>query len=397
MNYLANESYLAIKPEATPGTPVKPTIFIPLVSEDVKTVVNYQADKRMKGMAWKSDDLLRGNRSHEGTIVVLGDPDTLGHLLNMVMTKGSTTGSAGDGYTHPFTVGDGKSYTFEIKKGAYSQRYFGVKIDELTIEFKDGQMEVSLAIKATGQFSIASLGVALTGSGMTEAVFDDTYDIAPTRGLVAGDVINVGGVDLTLLTVEADGVTVTFASSDVTASIGDAVTLKPQTVTLGTFSDPFYFGNMIVGFGADIAEAIGNTADRADAKMVHEMKIVLKSNLLAQNGTNRMDPYQILPRTKEAQLEIKQLFAGAEQRQAWLDRKQQAISIVGLGKFIKSDFTTQEKVTFNFPNVKLTDNDNKIEVGEYILDDQKFEVLYDSAEAMAMEVELINKTADTAY
>lgn len=396
MNYLGTESYLAIKPEATPGTPVKPTIFIPLISEDMKTVVNYQADKRMKGLAWKSDDLLRGNRQHEGSISVLGDPDTLGHLLNMVMAKGATTGNA-DGYTHPFTVGDSKSYTFEIKKGAYVQRYFGVKVDELAVEFKDGSMEIALTNKAVGQFSIASVGVALLGAGMTSLVLDDTYDINPNRGLVAGDVINVGGVDVTLLTVDVDGITVTFASTAITAAIGAPVTLKPQTVSNGTFSDPFYFGNMIVGFGADIAEAISNTADRDDAKMVHEMKFVIKNNLLAQNGTNRMDPYQILTRTKEAQVEIKQLFESAEQRQAWFDRKSQAISILGLGKYIKADFSTQEKITINFPNVKLTDNDNKVEVGEYILDDQKFEVLYDSAEAMAMEIELINKTAGTVY
>lgn len=396
MNYLGTESYLAIKPEATPGTPVKPTIFIPLVSEDIKTIVNYQADKRMKGLAWKSDELLRGNRSHEGAVVVLGDPDTLGHLLNMVMAKGSTSGSA-DGYTHPYTVGDSKSYTFEIKKGLYAQRFFGVKTNDLVGEFKDGALQITINVKALGQFSIGSVGVALTGAGMVSLVLDDEYDINPNRGLVAGDVINVGGVDVTLLTVDVDGKTVTFASTAITAAIGDAVTLKPQTVSNGTFSDPFYFGNMIVGFGADIAEAISNTADRDDAKNVHEMKFVINNNLLAQNGTNRMDPYKILTRTKEAQVEIKQLFDGAGQRQAWMDRKSQAISIVGYGKYIKADFSTQEKITINFPNVKLMDSDNKIEVGEYILDDQKFEVLYDSAEAMAMEIELINKTAGTVY
>jgi len=396
MNYLGNESYLAIKPEATPGTPVKPTIMIPLVAEDIKTVVNYKADDRMKGIAWKSDDLIRGNRSHEGSITVLGDPDTLGHILNMGMIKGSSTGSV-DGYTHPLTVGDGKSYTFEIKKGSYAQRFFGVKSDETSIEFKDGHMEIKMTVKATGQFSIATVGIALTGAGMVSLVLDDTYDIAPNRGLVIGDVLTVGGVDVTLTGVDVDGITVTFASTAITASIGDKVELKPQTVSLGAFSDPFYFGNIIVGFGTDIADAIANTADRADAKLAHEMKIILKNNLLAQNGTNRMDPYEILPRTKEAQLEIKQLFKGAEQRQAWLDRKFQAVSIVGLGKFIKADFSTQEKVTFNFPAVKLTDNENAIAVGEYIIDDQKFEVLYDAVTAEAMDIELINKTAGTVY
>jgi len=397
MEYLGTNSYLAIKPEVTAGVAVIPTIFVPLVSEDVKTVVNYKADDRMKGLDWKSDSLLRGNRMHEGSITVLGDPDTLGHLLNMVMEKGSSTGSAPVGYTHPFTVGASKTYTIDIKKGMYVQRYFGVKVDELDIEFKDNQMECTLNIKAQGQVSIGTLGVALTGAGMTSIVLDDEYDINPTRGLVAGDKILVGGVEVEITVVGVDGVTLTCASTAITASIGDPISLVPQTVSMGTLSDPFYFGNMIVGFGTDIADAIANTADRDDANMVHEMKIVIKNNLLAQNGTNRIDPYQILTRTKEAQIEIKQLFTGPEQRQAWFDRKAQAISIVGRGKFIKSDFTTWELVTFNFPNVKLTDNDNKIEVGEFIIDDQKFEVMYDAVEAEAMSAELVNKSAGTVY
>jgi len=56
MNYLTDNSYLALKVETTPGTAVTPNIFIPLVSENIKSDVAYKADRRMKGLSWKSDD-----------------------------------------------------------------------------------------------------------------------------------------------------------------------------------------------------------------------------------------------------------------------------------------------------------------------------------------------------
>lgn len=395
MPYLADNSYLMIKPEATPGTAVIPTVVVPLVSENIKTIVNHVPDRRMKGIDWKANDLLRGNRTHEGDVVVLADPDTLGHFLNMVMLKGSTTGDA-DGYTHPFTVGASDSYTFEIKKGYYVQRYFGVKINELKIEFVDGQMQLTAKVMAMGQFSIGTLGVALSGS-VTALVMDDTYDIAPNRGLVANDVIVVGSTEITVTSVNSNGIGVGFSSTSVTASIGDNIYLKPQTVTQPTLQDPLYFGNLLVGIGADESAATTAAGSRSTATAIYEMAITIKNNLFAQNGTSRIDPVQLLTGTKECMIECKQLFSTVAQRQAWMDREKQAITINAFGKFIKADFSTQELLTLKFNNVKLIENGHEIKVGEYIMDNQQFEVLYDNTDGVAMTASLVNRTAGGSY
>ncbi len=397
MSYLSDNAYLAVKPESVGGTAVIPTNFIPLVSENIRTVVNHSADRRMKGLDWKANDLLRGNRNHEGEIVALADPDSLGHFLNMFLLKGSTTGNATDGYTHPFTVGASDFYSIEIKKGLYCARYFGVKIDELRLEFADGQAQIKASIKAMGQFSVARLGVALTGAGMTSIVLDDEYDLNPTRGLVIGDVITIGSNDVTLTGVSADGITVTFGALSLTYSVGEPIYLKPQTVTLPTLQDPLYFGNMLVGVGADIATAVSNAGAIATATPIYDLAIVLKNNLFAGNGTGRFDPVQILTRTKEGAITMKQLLENENQTEKFLNRGKQAICIIAKGKFIKSDFTTQEKLTLKFNNVKLMDNENALEVGEYIVDSQTFEVLYDNSDAQAMDASLINRTAGTAY
>lgn len=395
VNYLADGAYLAIKPETTAGTAVIPTIFVPLVSESVKTVVNHQVDRRMKGIDWKGTDLLRGNRTHEGDITVLCDPSTIGHLLNMVMTKGSTTGSAPT-YTHPYTVGTPKSYTIEFKKGFYAQRYFGVFAEQIKFDFTDGQMTATLSIKAMGQVGIMSVGVATSGS-VTSLSLDDEYDLNPNSGLVTNDVLRTGSTDLTLTSVAAGGAAVGFGSLSLTSAVGDIVYLKPQAVTLPTLTDPFYLGNLLAGFGADASAAATAAGSRATATPLYDLSIVMKNNLFAQNGSSRLDPVTIMQGTKECQLSIKQLFSDGAQRQKFLERKKQALVLVFWGKYTNTAMSAQEKLTLTFNNVKLIDDSNEIKVGEYIMDDESFEAVYDGGDSAAMSASLINSSAGTIY
>lgn len=399
--YLSDSSYLMIKPETTAGTPVIPTILIPLVSTTFGTNASHTADRRMRGIDWKSMDLLRGNRQHEGEIVVLCDPDSLGHILNMIMLKGSTTGSAPNGFTHPWTIGAPKSYTMEIKHGLYAQRFFGVYIDKVKFDFSEGNLQATLSVAAMGQFSIGTVGVALTGAAMTTLVLDDEYDISPSRGIVVNDVIGIeltagGFVEVTVLTVNANGTTVTFASTSITAAVGKSVYLKPLTVTQPTLFDPFYFGNLLVGFGATASGSATN-ATQALSTPIYDLTIEFNQNLFRQNGSNRMDPVQIIPRTKEAQIELTRLFTDPLQRQAWQDRTKQAFTMIFLGKYIDTAMTIQEKLTLTFNKVKMIEDPNDITVGELITDKEKLEVLYDSGDAAAMSASLINRTAGTVY
>lgn len=396
MAKIADDAYCLIKVETTAGTPVIPTIVAPLVSESMKTNSDYSVDRRMRGIAWKGQDIVRGYRNHEGEIVVLGDPDTLGHFLNMLMVKGSTTGNGTDGYTHPFTVGNGKSYTIDIKRGTYVQRFFGSYIDEIKIDFDNGQMKITAKIKSLGEFSLGTVGVALSGA-VTSVTMDDEEDIQPNRGLVIGDVININGTNVTLTSVNTNGTQVGFSSTSITAAVGTPIYLVPQTVTQPTLSDPFYMGNLLAGVGATASASATAASARSTATPIYDCSIVIKNNLFAQNGSNYMDPVQIIPRTQEAQVQLKQLFQTVVQRQAWQDRVKQAITFVFLGRYIKSDFTTQEKLTLTFNKVKLISNDNAIQVGEMIVDDQSYEVLYDVTDGQAMGATLINKTAGTNY
>jgi len=393
MPYVSDTSYLAIKPETTDGTAVIPTVYVPLVSESIRSVVNHTPDNRMKGLSWSADDMLRGVRQHEGELVVLADSTTLAHLLNMTYTKGTTTGSA-TGYTHPFTVGDPDSYTIEIKTGPYARRYFGVKVDELVLSFNDGKLEAKVSIKAKGMVGVMSLGIATSGA-VTQLTLSDAYDEEPTRGLVAGDQIVIGSTTLTLLTVTAT--TVTFTSTSITASVGDPIYLKAQTSTIPSLPEPFMLGQVLVGVGADESAATTAAGSRATATPVYDLEMTFRNNLFVANGTQRHDPAAIYPQKREAEVKLSQLFETVAQEKAWLTRAKQAITVIITGRYIDIGTGTRNSFTCKFHNVKLMENASPLKSGELISYEQQFTALYDSSDAKALTLSVVNPTASTAY
>lgn len=395
--YLASKSYIALKPQVAASTPIIPSNFFPLISESIRVNPNFTPDSRMKGNDWKSDNLLKGSRKIEGDFVVYGDPEIMGHILNMTYLKGSTTGDAASGYIHPFTVGDGKSYSIDIPRGIYAQRIFGARAESIKHEFEDNKSKITVSIKALGSFMSASLAVALTGAGMTSAVLSTDSDLRPSDGLVIGDVVSIGGVSLTLTSVNADGKTIGFASTSVTAAVGDPVMLLAQTPSLGTQREPFYLGNALIGVASTSALADTAAGSRATATPCYNLSYTLKNNIMDAPASGFTGPAILLNQDKEAQVELSRLFESPVEHQKWIENVKQAITAIITGRFIKTDLTTSEKLTVKFHNTKLTKNEEPLETGGYIFDKQSFEALYDSGDAKAVEIELVNRTAGTSY
>ena len=398
-SYLGSKSYLAVKPETTSGVAVIPTNFIPLVSESIKSILNQVPDRRMKGLDWKSDDLLAGDRKHEGDIVVYANGDDLGHFLNMTYLKGTTTGDA-SGYTHPFTVGSPDSYTIEIQKGPFSQRYFGVKADQLKLDWVDQKMQITASIKAMGQFSAGTLKVGLSGA-VTELKLASNYDMKPNLGLVTGDTIcvelNTGLYqDVVLTSVNVDGETVGFSSLSITADAGNKIYLKSQTPSYTGQLKPFMLGDTLIGVGADSATATTNAGAKDTATGMYSFSFTLKNNLLDAPASGSKDPFQLLPQTREAEITTRRVFESEAQHVAWLNMTKQAITMISTGEEVAVD-GTHESFTIKFHNVKLTNNETPLEVDSLIFDNQTFEVLYDQTDGYAIEITLVNKTAGTSY
>jgi hypothetical protein len=397
MTAFADQAYLAVKPQVAAATPIIPTNFIPLISENIRLNPNFTADRRMKGLSWESDELLKGPKQWEGELEIYADPDSFGHFLNMSLLKGTTTGDAANGYTHPFTVGDGDYYSLDIPRGIYAERLWGVRGNNLKISFEDNKMKATIGIKAMGKFYTASLAVALTGVGMTSAVFSTDSGLRPADGLCVGDHILIGAVDLAILTVNANGTTVTFASTTVTAAIGDPVHLKAQTPSFTNLQEPFYFGETLVGMAATTAAADTAAGSRATATACYEIGFEIDNDLLASPASGYGGPAALLNQVRSASLELSRLFVDPTQYQKWIENVKQAVTIISTGRYIKTDLTTSELLTIKMNKTKLMTHEEPLEVGNYIYDKQKFKVLYDSGDGAALTITLVNRTAATSY
>lgn len=399
-NYLANQSHLALKVESSENIAVRPDTFIPLESADIKSELALSADRRMKGIVIESDTLQQGGRNHAGKIKVWGDPSTIGYILNMTLKKGSSTGDA-NGYTHPFTVDEPKTYTIEIPRGDYADRFFGVKVDVLTLLFEDGKLKAEIDVRAGGQVSAASLAANLTGGASSALTLKQLYDLAPNRGFVVGDSVVIGAGTANQETkvisaVETDGVTLTFATPVANAhTAGDLVYLKAQTPSniLAT-KDPLNLGDTLFGFGATAAAALSNAGSKTTATPILDFKLTFRNNLLNVPFSHYRETYKHLAQFRQCEITLRQLFETPEQLKKWLEVEKQGIVMIASGKLIKTTAPTTKnylKITIN--KALLETNLQPLNVGEFIFDEQSFRCVYDSSDAAAISVELVNEVS----
>lgn len=399
MNYLSDLGYLAIGKQTTADAAVIPDIFVPLIDEDMKVDPKNERVKQIVGINWASNKMLQGVREIGGSVTILADPDSLGHLLNMTMEKDTTTGSAPVGYTHPFLIGDAKYYTIDIVKGNSVHRFVGCQIDKLELSFQDGKLVAKADIIAKHAFTAATLRTALTGAGMTSVVFDEQYDPEPCVGLVAGDVIQVQEDDLdmtdvTIATVVSGNKSITMGATAVTASVGALISLKPQVPTYAALQDPFRFGQCLVGFGADQNAADANVASYALATPLDDFKLTIMRNIVRRPATGKNDPLTLVG-PGDAELTVKKLFEDAREQQKWLDIVKGAVSILFTGENIAT--TYYSSLSIKLHNIKPSDHGNKLSKGEYVYDETTFLAEYDDDDAVAVEATIVNKTAGTAY
>lgn len=253
-------------------------------------------------------------------------------------------------------------------------------------------MVATASIKALGSFYTASLAVALTGAGMTSIVLSTNSDLRPADGLKTGDIITVGGVDITITSINANGTTVGFDATTVTASAGDPVHLLAQTPTYPIKPEPLYLGNALVGIAATSALADTAAGAKATATPCYDLALEFMNNLTGAQASGSTGPAVLLNQVKEAAVELSRLFENPQQHQKWIEYVKQAATLINTGRYIDTGLTISEKLTIKYHKIKMTENDEPLEVGAYIFDKQKFEVLYDSGDAKSVEISIINRT-----
>jgi hypothetical protein len=148
MAKLSALGYLGIAKEATFGTAIAPTMFIPYDSIKVEDDIKKSVDEGRRGVMSKEFAVYNTTRMSKIDVESLAYPDTLGYFLLGILGKDTVTGAASP-YTHKFQVLDANanSFTlsdFNVVSGAQERRYTGGILDEVGLKFDDdGNMKVS--------------------------------------------------------------------------------------------------------------------------------------------------------------------------------------------------------------------------------------------------------------
>ena len=326
---VADLGYFALKPEATKGVAVTPTIFLPMYDDGgMGTDIQLDELNPAIGTKFARYSTIMGLRKHGGSPTLLATPNSAAYLLDMLITKGTVTTP---NYTYPFTLSSStnpRSYTVDISNGLSVSRFLGVEASELKPVFSKNEVRFQPKLSALHSFIVAEIATVST----VTLTLKTNYDPTPNLGLVVGDTVRVtkadgsSSLDTTIATVNVDGITVTLAGSAAAFAAGDFLTLIPQTVTL-VAETPFQWGRTEFHFGATATAALAAAHTPCEAST----EVVLMHKLESDSGAPRsgsFDPAALVRTVGDASAKIKKYFGSVNEMNRFLAAGQNAQALV---------------------------------------------------------------------
>jgi hypothetical protein len=384
MERVANLGYCLIKEETTPGTPVTPTIVLPLYEEDVTTDMNVDSDNPIVGIRSARLQTLPGMRSHGGSMTVMAEPNTALYCFSMMLKRGNVSGSGP--YTWGFTEEPPtSSYTVDFAKGQMVHRFWGMKASSINPSFDENQMRFEMDVAALGSFTVRELSGAPTGSGPYTVTLKTDYTDEPTKGLVVGDLIRFydvsanATIDATVASV-VNATQITTSTNVSTLTAGDFVYLRPQTPTMN-LKTPFLLTRTYVHFGADATAAFSAAQTKVD-----EIEWTLMHNFAEDEGQHRTggaDPAAVVHTQTDAELSVTRYFDVPSDYNDFLALKKRAAIIRHY-----SETGYELRITLN--NLRGREQNQPLESGELIMSEQEWQANYDTADAKMFAVTVIN-------
>ena len=188
-------TYLGIAKEATLGTGVAPTTFIPVTSIQPQDKVNYVEDKGMRGSMVETYGVIAATTQSEFTYGGLFYPDSSPFALAGVLGDVATTGASAP-YSTVMAVknnGQPKTYTLtDFYAVTNSRQYSGQMFSEFGLKFMaDGVLEYTA--KSEG---FASTSVAATASSWTAVTAPATWVGTATIAGSASALVESGEVSV---------------------------------------------------------------------------------------------------------------------------------------------------------------------------------------------------------
>lgn len=199
----AFRSFVGVAKEATPGTGLVPTHFIP-ITDDTNTndVITYLQDKGMRGSMVKYYNVIPGVKHGEFQVKGNVDLKTIGFSLASLLGDVATSG-AGPTYTHTFAVknstdGQPPSYSFTDFNGVEPRRFTFSRATEVNFKFAaDGLLEYTSKWKSFASSIVAEPAPSYS-TYVPFANYQAAVEIAGTPSLIMqdGDITIKRSVDL---------------------------------------------------------------------------------------------------------------------------------------------------------------------------------------------------------
>lgn len=383
---LSDLGYAAVKKEATKGVAVTPNVFLPLVRETINVNAHIEDINPIVGLKSARYAAIKGQRDFTGEIELIAEPNSVGYLLDMLLTRTSTTGAGP--YTHVFglsAVTNPNSYTLDLLTGQSVFRYYGVEARELTQDFRDNKMHTTAMISALGAFTVREIaGVA--GTGPYTVTLKTDYDSSPTTGLVVGDLIrfflaNGTTVDSTIVSIPT-GTTFTVTANP-TVAAGDYVTLRAQTTSL-SFVDWFQWAKTQYKFGATSTAALS----AAQTQLEKGSNWHIFHHMLPNEGAKRSGSYNPLSLIRglgDINFNSKIFFDTPDEHNRFLASYKRAVAIQHL-----AGSTNQYSMQVLINNM-IAENDNTdLNVNNLLWNEVNWKTVYDPTDAQQFSVTLVN-------
>lgn len=382
MERLANLGYVAVKKQTAEDTVVTPDTYIPIFNESLATNINMQEVNPIIGIRDKVYKLLQGQRTHQGALTVLGEPNVMGYMFDMLLKKGTTSGAGP--YTHPYTLGASNWYTIDVLKGQIVFRYWGCKATSISPDADENLLNYNTEITAKGEFSVREIDSVAT----TTITLKTKFDPAPTKGLVAGDKLRIFLANGTTVDTAIDSITDTtiVCDDDVSsADDGDWVALRAQEASYTLTSNYFQFARSEFRFADTAANAFSATHKPVQPGASYS----ISHDLSPDSGELRSgsyDPATLIRTQGGIEANTQMFFDTPEDHGRFLQLDKRALVI---RHFAGDDY--ELRITMN--NIKAESADKPLESGGIIYDELTWKSEYDDSDGQAFDVKVLNNVS----
>lgn len=411
---LSNMGYLAIKRQSSAATAVVPShplrylegdLVLEQENIEIESVQNNAFPTGMvTGMHKPSGEFKQDLDANECVHILAG---ALGTLTSSTDVSSGTDASV---FSHQIDFGASlPNFSIEQARGNLTdtgsnrlgyevRRAFGAQIDSWTIKGgNSGKLEFSWKLNALGIFHRAKL-LKNAAAGSSVALNLDTVEglVATTDNVNIYDDTPQNEVDaIASLSTTAKTVTIGTLGNSYTVANNAMVFLEPQSLSYSVPEQIFTNADVQYREGASYS-----AASSAAEGNLESWEITYSNNLEGRPGSLRKGNYVVAPKKRGISVKFTKYFESRADADLYFNTTKRGMEIKMQSEVIVSATDTNAarySITISLSNVRYKSHKMATSYGELYAYDVEAVALYDSSDARAVRITVVNATAGTGY